>query len=111
MPARKSSASSSGATRPPPKKAPAQSTTIIASGPSSSKLADAPSTDAHMVLVVEFLTFNPRAFIDALVYVANEALYQLGEQFEPKVYGMLKDAGSASEEEAQKEAERVGNSW
>lgn len=86
MPPRKSVAVAAES-KAPRKDAYAERTTVIASEPPSDP--EVPSTDAHLGLLIEHLTFNPRAFIDALVYVANEALYKLGEDFEPKVLRLI----------------------
>ncbi|KAN0062032.1 hypothetical protein ACQY0O_006027 [Thecaphora frezii] len=53
--------------------------------------ADEPSTDAHIELLTEHFGFNPKAFIDALVYLANEHLYKLAEQFEIAALDQLQD--------------------
>lgn len=64
------------------------------SAPSSSAAAitspDLPSTDAHIQLLTEHLRFNPKTFIDDLVYTSNEHLYFIAEQFENHVKQCLK---------------------
>ncbi len=42
----------------------------------------ASSTDAHIELLTEHFGFNPKSFIDKLVYAANEHLYFLGDTLE-----------------------------
>lgn len=83
----------------------AQKTTVISSAPPSRP--DVSSTDAHLGLLIEHLTFNPRAFIDALVYVANETLYKLGEDFESKAAKLIEERGDVDPEQAAQEAEKV----
>ena len=51
---------------------------------------DEPSTDSHLDLLTEHFGFNPRVFVDALVYAANEHLYSIGGQFEAFVKKQLK---------------------
>lgn len=51
---------------------------------------DEPSTDAHLELLTEHFGFNPRVFVDALVYAANEHLYSIGGQFEEFAKKQLK---------------------
>ncbi|PWN40122.1 hypothetical protein IE81DRAFT_349542 [Ceraceosorus guamensis] len=51
---------------------------------------DVPSTDAHIQLLTEHLGFNPKTFIDDLVYTSNEHLYFIAEQFENHVKDCLK---------------------
>jgi kinetochore protein Mis12/MTW1 len=54
------------------------SSAASSSRPAAAASSDAPSTDPHLHLLTEHLGFNPRTFIDALVYVANENMYILG---------------------------------
>lgn len=56
---------------------------------SSRRTLDEPCTDAHQELLTEHFGFNPRVFIDALVYAANEHLYSIGSQFEDFAKGQL----------------------
>ncbi|CAO1628398.1 unnamed protein product [Parajaminaea phylloscopi] len=98
MPPRKSAAATA---RSP---ALARSTTVIASAPPTRP--DVPSTDAHLGLLIEHLTFNPRAFIDALVYVANEALYRIGEELEPRAAKLITEHGNLDADGAAREAEK-----
>jgi kinetochore protein Mis12/MTW1 len=51
---------------------------------------DEPSTDSHLELLTEHFGFNPRVFVDALVYAANEHLYSIGGQFEEFAKKQLK---------------------
>lgn len=60
-------------------------------------LEDDPSTDLHIELLTEHFGFNPRVFIDALVYVANEHLYSIGAQFEKFVRDQLRKQYSKKE--------------
>lgn len=61
---------------------------------------DEASTDAHLQLLTEHFGFNPKAFIDALVFLANEHLYKIAEQFELVVMQQLRDvAGGELEAE------------
>lgn len=55
---------------------------------------DEPSTDTHQELLTEHFGFNPRVFIDALVYAANEHLYSIGAQFEDYAKQQLKKSAS-----------------
>ncbi|PWN32183.1 uncharacterized protein FA14DRAFT_162404 [Meira miltonrushii] len=51
---------------------------------------DEPSTDSNSELLTEHFGFNPRVFVDALVYAANEHLYSIGGQFEEFAKKQLK---------------------
>lgn len=44
--------------------------------------SESASTDQHIELLTEHFGFNPKGFIDKLVYAANEHLYFLAETFE-----------------------------
>ncbi|PWN98892.1 hypothetical protein FA09DRAFT_329372 [Tilletiopsis washingtonensis] len=61
------------------------SSAASSSRPAAAASSDAPSTDPHLHLLTEHLGFNPRTFIDALVYVANENMYILGGGLEDYV--------------------------
>ena len=52
---------------------------------------DEPSTDAHIELLTEHFGYNPKTFIDGLVYLSNEHLYKLAEQFELFALDQLQD--------------------
>ncbi|PWN48931.1 hypothetical protein IE53DRAFT_332893 [Violaceomyces palustris] len=52
---------------------------------------DIPSADANIQLLTEHLGFNPRAYIDSLVYLANEHLYNLASGFEEYAQEELKE--------------------
>ncbi|KAJ9474728.1 Kinetochore-associated protein MTW1 [Pseudozyma hubeiensis] len=49
------------------------------------------STDAHLELLTEHFGYNPKSFIDALVYLSNEHLYSIATEFENVVLDLLKD--------------------
>ncbi|CDU24929.1 related to MTW1-component of the MIND kinetochore complex [Sporisorium scitamineum] len=49
------------------------------------------STDAHLELLTEHFGYNPKSFIDALVYLSNEHLYSITTEFENVVMDLLKD--------------------
>ncbi|SPO27953.1 related to MTW1 - component of the MIND kinetochore complex [Ustilago trichophora] len=49
------------------------------------------STDAHLELLTEHFGYNPKSFIDALVYLSNEHLYSIATEFENVVVELLKD--------------------
>ncbi|CBQ68777.1 related to MTW1-component of the MIND kinetochore complex [Sporisorium reilianum SRZ2] len=49
------------------------------------------STDAHLELLTEHFGYNPKSFIDALVYLSNEHLYSIATEFENVVMDLLKD--------------------
>lgn len=49
------------------------------------------STDAHLELLTEHFGYNPKSFIDALVYLSNEHLYSIATEFESVVSDLLKD--------------------
>ncbi|PWN91478.1 hypothetical protein FA10DRAFT_265335 [Acaromyces ingoldii] len=51
---------------------------------------DQSSTDEHLELLTEHFGFNPKSFIDSLVYVSNEHLYIMGEKFHELVKAQLK---------------------
>lgn len=51
---------------------------------------DQSSTDEHLELLTEHFGFNPKSFIDSLVYVSNEHLYIMGEKFHELVKTQLK---------------------
>lgn len=84
--------------------APASSSEAPTAGPStatSSKTQSAPtatqaekkeeaSTDAHLELLTEHFGYNPKSFIDALVYLSNEHLYSIATEFENVVVELLK---------------------
>jgi kinetochore protein Mis12/MTW1 len=43
------------------------------------------STEEHIELLTEHFGFNPKSFIDKLVYAANEHLYFLGDTLEKTI--------------------------
>lgn len=96
MPPRKASSSSS-------KPRTAKTTTAIASTAPPSQ-SDMPSTEAHLGLIIECLTFNPRIYIDGLTHLATEGVYELGLELEKSILAILKEKGVA---DAEQEAERV----
>lgn len=49
------------------------------------------STDAHLELLTEHFGYNPKSFIDALVFLSNEHLYSIATEFENVVMDLLKD--------------------
>lgn len=49
------------------------------------------STDAHLELLTEHFGYNPKSFIDALVYLSNEHLYSIAVEFEAVISDLLKD--------------------
>ncbi|EPQ25707.1 uncharacterized protein PFL1_06701 [Pseudozyma flocculosa PF-1] len=59
--------------------------------PSDHADRDEPSTDAHIALLTEHFGFSPKAFVEALVYLSNEHLYKLAEQFELTALEQLQD--------------------
>ncbi|KAJ1024766.1 hypothetical protein NDA16_002806 [Ustilago loliicola] len=61
-----------------------------ASASQSDKKEEA-STDAHLELLTEHFGYNPKSFIDALVYLSNEHLYSIATEFENVVVDLLKD--------------------
>ncbi|GAK68515.1 uncharacterized protein PAN0_125d6777 [Moesziomyces antarcticus] len=58
------------------------------------------STDAHLELLTEHFGYNPKSFIDALVYLSNEHLYSIATEFENVVGGLL-DSVDGGELEAE----------
>ncbi|EST09039.1 Centromere protein Mis12 [Kalmanozyma brasiliensis GHG001] len=48
------------------------------------------STDAHLELLTEHFGYNPKSFIDALVYLSNEHLYSIATEFEVVISDLLK---------------------
>ncbi|PWN23036.1 hypothetical protein BCV69DRAFT_280654 [Microstroma glucosiphilum] len=95
MPPRKASSSSS-------KPRTAKTTTAIASTAPPSQ-SDMPSTEAHLGLIIECLTFNPRIYIDGLTHLATEGVYERGLELEKSILAILKEKGVA---DAEHEAER-----
>lgn len=61
---------------------------VSASQPNTKEEA---STDAHLELLTEHFGYNPKSFIDALVYLSNEHLYSIATEFESVVVELLKD--------------------
>ncbi|SPO28846.1 related to MTW1 - component of the MIND kinetochore complex [Ustilago trichophora] len=59
------------------------------------------STDAHLELLTEHFGYNPKSFIDALVYLSNEHLYSIATEFENVVVELLKDVKGAELEAEQ----------
>ncbi|KAJ1019058.1 hypothetical protein NDA18_006209 [Ustilago nuda] len=59
------------------------------------------STDAHLELLTEHFGYNPKSFIDALVYLSNEHLYSIATEFENVVMDLLKDVDSGELEAEQ----------
>lgn len=59
------------------------------------------STDAHLELLTEHFGYNPKSFIDALVYLSNEHLYSIATEFENVVLDLLKhvDGGELEAEQ------------
>ncbi|UZJ57161.1 hypothetical protein CBS101457_006481 [Exobasidium rhododendri] len=53
--------------------------------------SDEPSVDEHSELLTEHFGFHPRVFIDALVFAANELLYDIAVQFENFAKDALKE--------------------
>lgn len=78
------SAAEAGPSTSAPKPQPSSST-----HPSDKK--EEPSTDAHLELLTEHFGYNPKSFIDALVYLSNEHLYSIAAEFENVVLDLLKD--------------------
>lgn len=70
-----------------PKQEPASA---VATSSTHVEKKDEASTDAHLELLTEHFGFNPKAFIDALVFLANEHLYKIAEQFELVVMQQLR---------------------
>ncbi|KDN53544.1 hypothetical protein K437DRAFT_252905 [Tilletiaria anomala UBC 951] len=69
---------------------------------------DAPSIDAHIELLTEHFGFNPKGFIDKLVYAANEHLYFLAEHFEKSLIQAMEGTVAArNETQAEQEPEYV----
>lgn len=64
--------------------------TAVATTSTHVEKKDEASTDAHLELLTEHFGFNPKAFIDALVFLANEHLYKIAEQFELVVMQQLR---------------------
>lgn len=65
-----------------------------------------PSTEAHLGLIIECLTFNPRIYIDGLTHLATEGVYELGLELEKSILAILKEKGVG---DAEQEAERVSS--
>lgn len=63
---------------------------------------DRVSTDDHLELLTEHLGFNPRSFIDDIVYAANENLYNLAEQYDVWARDKLREAALAAAQKAAK---------
>ncbi|PWZ01138.1 hypothetical protein BCV70DRAFT_199506 [Testicularia cyperi] len=109
-----SAAAAEAATKPAPDAAPSATASSSTAAPvtTSSKgkdkamnppqgQKDEASTDAHLELLTEHFGFNPKAFIDALVYLSNEHLYKIAEQFEIVVMQQLEhlDGGDLEAEQ------------
>lgn len=86
----------------PPSTAPMTTTTASAeAGPSNPPISSATaikpssapkeeaSTDAHLELLTEHFGYNPKSFIDALVYLSNEHLYSIATEFENVIADLL----------------------
>ncbi|CCF50708.1 hypothetical protein NDA11_007374 [Ustilago hordei] len=69
--------------------------------PSHQDKKEEASTDAHLELLTEHFGYNPKSFIDALVYLSNEHLYSIATEFENVVMNLLKDVDSGELEAEQ----------
>ncbi|GAC75799.1 hypothetical protein PANT_18c00069 [Moesziomyces antarcticus T-34] len=98
-----SASASAPSTEAGPSSIPATSSTSKASAAAAAAAADKKeeaSTDAHLELLTEHFGYNPKSFIDALVYLSNEHLYSIATEFENVVGGLL-DSVDGGELEAE----------
>lgn len=87
-----SSASATATTTAGPSEAGPSSSSAAATKHSSSaqqEKKEEASTDAHLELLTEHFGFNPKSFIDSLVFLSNEHLYAIATEFERVVADLL----------------------
>lgn len=85
----------------PPSRSSRHKTAVLASTTPTTR-PDIPSTDAHLGLLFEHFTYNPRAYIDSFIYKSNECLVKRGEELEASLLTILPAENTNREETAAK---------
>lgn len=92
-------------TMPPRPASSSRTKTAVLASTTPNTRPDIPSTDAHLGLLFEHFTYNPRAYIDSFIYKCNECLVKRGQELEASLLAVL-PAGDHDAHDAEADTKR-----